>query len=126
MVQPVQSCANSKNTDQCRANKNHADESWRVPAKERRERVLEFIEEHDMPLPPLAIFAGMVRQYKITFSYRTTQNILKDLVESGDAFRVDTDSLRDGDLAAVADDSSKRRSYYFITDQGRDRIGRGD
>jgi len=74
-----------------------------------------------MPLPPLAIFAGMRRQYRATFSYRTTQNILSDLVESGDAFRVDTTQLREGEIRAVDDDDSARRTYYFVTEAGRER-----
>ncbi|CCQ33899.1 hypothetical protein HTIA_1775 [Halorhabdus tiamatea SARL4B] len=30
------------------------------------------------------------RQYRVTFSYRTLQNILNDLVDLADLFRVDT------------------------------------
>jgi len=74
-----------------------------------------------MPLPPLAIFAGMRRQYRATFSYRTTQNILSDLVDAGDVFRVDTSELRNGVISEVDDDGA-RRTYYFITDAGRDRV----
>lgn len=93
-----------------------------MPAEERRLRVLEFLQEHDMPLPPLAIFYGMYRHYRITFSYRTTQNMLRDLVDSGHVMRVDPKKLREGDLERVADDSSRRRTYYYITQEGRERI----
>jgi len=95
-------------------------EEGRVPPRERRRRVVEFLAEHDMPLPPLAIFAGMRRQYRATFSYRTTQNILSDLVESGDVFRVDTGTLREGEIREIDDDSA-RRTYYFVTEAGRER-----
>ena len=90
-----------------------------VPPEERRQRVLDFLAEHDMPLPPLAIYAGMRRQYRITFSYRTIQNILGDLVDSGHVFRVDTKKLQEGEITEV--ESGSRRTYYFITDSGRDR-----
>lgn len=95
-----------------------------VPPEERRQRVLDFLAEHDMPLPPLAIYAGMRRQYRITFSYRTIQNILGDLTEDGYAFRVDTKKLQDGKIEAV--DDASRRTYYFITDKGRERVNDKD
>jgi len=94
-----------------------------MPPEDRRELVLEFIAETDVPLPPLAIWGGLNRQYRVTFSYRTLQNILEDLVESGDIFRVDTSALRDGNIEPVEGDASSRRSYYFITEAGLDRLG---
>jgi predicted transcriptional regulator len=90
-----------------------------VPPEERRKQVLEFISEHDMALPPLAIYAGMNRQYRLTFSYRTVQNILSELVDRGLLFRVDTKSLRNGEIVPVEGDDA-RRAYYFLTDEGRD------
>lgn len=98
------------------------DENPDMAPEARREFVLSFIDEHDMPLPPLAIWAGMNQHYRVTFSYRTMQNILSDLVEQGDLFRVDTSALREGEVREIADDGSSRRSYYYITDAGRERV----
>jgi hypothetical protein len=116
-----QNCVNSKENEKNDTGFTAPPKRTSVPPSERRRQVLEFLAEHDMPLPPLAIFAGMRRQYRATFSYRTTQNILSDLVESGDVFRVDTTQLRDGEIRAVGDDDSARRTYYFVTDAGRER-----
>lgn len=99
------------------------EEDRHVPPEERRMLVLEFINEHDMPLPPLAIYAGLVRQYRITFAYRTIQNILKELVEEGSLIRVDTKKLREGDIEPLGDTESRRRAYYFITTEGKERVG---
>jgi len=115
-------CANCSSSDQSGADKGQVCETDSVPPEDRRERVLEFIAEHDMPLPPLAIYAGMIRQYRITFSYRTIQNIVSELVEGGDLFRVDTTELRDGNLTEISEDGGRRRTYYFVTEQGRERV----
>jgi Fe2+ or Zn2+ uptake regulation protein len=90
-----------------------------VPPEDRREAVLKFIYEHDMALPPLAIFAGLKRQQGIHFSYRTVQNILSDLMDAG---LVDTTKLREGEGIQPVDGGSGRRSYYFITEEGRKRV----
>ncbi|WP_123539426.1 helix-turn-helix domain-containing protein [Halosimplex salinum] len=93
-----------------------------MPAEDRRVLVLEFLAEHDMPLPPLAIYSGLVRYHRITFSYRTVQNILSELTENGDIYRVDTSALRDGEITPIDDDESSRRAYYHITEQGKERV----
>ena len=101
---------------------NGASKDESVPPEARRKKVLKFIGQHDIALPPLAIYAGLRRQEDITFSYRTVQNALSDLVEDGYAVRVDTDSLRkDGDIEPVQEGAA-RRAYYFITDAGREYI----
>ena len=84
--------------------------------------MLKFIYEHDMALPPLAIFAGLKRQQGIHFSYRTVQNILSDLMDAGLVERVDTTKLREGEGIQPVDGGSGRRSYYFITEEGRKRV----
>ena len=114
-------CTNSNQSETIAVTNNNGTDDDNVPPEERREQVLEFLDEHDMPLPPLAIYAGMYHQYRITFSYRTIQNILGDLVEDGYAFRVDTKKLQDGEIRAVENGGS-RRTYYFITDEGRERV----
>ncbi|WP_254271114.1 hypothetical protein [Haloarcula marina] len=93
-----------------------------MPPEARREMVLEFVAQQDIPLPPLAIWAGLNRHFRVTFSYRTMQNILNDLVEDGDLFRVDTQKLREGEITPIEGDSSSRRAYYFITDAGLERV----
>ena len=84
--------------------------------------VLDFIAQHEMALPPLAIWGGINREYRVTFSYRTMQNILSDLVESGDLFKVDPEILREEAEIREVPNPSGRRSYYFITEKGRERI----
>jgi len=94
-----------------------------VPSEERRDQVLRFLSEHDMALPPLAIYAGLRRQKNITFGYRTVQNALADLLEQDLVKRVDTVRLReDGRIEEVSEEGDKRRGYYFITDAGKVRV----
>lgn len=122
MSRATQDSVNSSKNDNSGGPNNDVDDNRNVPPEHRREKVLAFIAEHDIALPPLAIYAGLKRQKDITFSYRTVQNALSDLVEDGDLQKVDTDKLRDeGEIKSVGD-SSGRRSYYFITDQGRERL----
>jgi len=103
-------------------NKRQVTDGRDMPPEARRELVLEFVVHHDIPLPPLAIWAGLNRQHRVTFSYRTMQNILSDLVDSGDLFKVDTEKLRDGEISEIEGDSSSRRAYYFATEQGIERV----
>jgi predicted transcriptional regulator len=119
----MDNCYNNNRNESITVAKNQAVDFGSVPAEDRRVLVLEFLAEHDMPLPPLAIYAGLVRHHRITFSYRTVQNILSDLTEGGDLYRVDTSDLRDGEITPIGDDdSSRRRAYYHITEQGKERI----
>ena len=115
-------CANRNKTDKSGMTNKPASDDESVPPAERRRKVLRFIEEHDMPLPPLAIYAGLKRQEGITFSYRTVQNALADLVEEGSLIRVDTKALKDEDEIVPIEDGGGRRSYYFITTEGRERL----
>jgi len=66
-------CDNNDKNEDITVAKNQAVDFETVPAEDRRVLVLEFLAEHDMPLPPLAIYAGLVRHHRITFSYRTVQ-----------------------------------------------------
>lgn len=95
-----------------------------MPSEERRNEVLVFLKEHDIALPPLAIYAGLKREKNITFSYRTVQNSLSDLLEDGLVMRVDTTQLRKNSTIKPVDEESGRRSYYFITDDGRKRLNK--
>lgn len=118
----IPDCVYSSNIDLSGGNKPLSSDGGGMPPEARRKLVLEFIAEHDFPLPPLAIWAGLKRQHRVTFAYRTLQNILSDLVESGDVFRVDTGALRDGNIEPIEGDPAGRKSYYFITQQGRERL----
>jgi len=112
---------NSRKNDNSDGPNKSVSDNGNVPPEERREKVLAFLAEHDIALPPLAIYGGLKRQEGITFSYRTIQNALSDLIEDGMVQRVDTDKLRsDGEIHPI-EDSSGRRSYYFITEKGRKR-----
>jgi len=95
-----------------------------VTAEDRRDLVLSFLVEVDIPLPPTAVYAGIRRKYNATFAYRTTQEILKDLVDEGYAIRVNTKQLREkGDIKEIENDPDRRkRAYYFPTDEGRERV----
>lgn len=122
MAKAQQDSVNSRKNDNSGGSNKTVVNNGNVPPEERREKVLAFIAEHNMALPPLAIYAGLKRQEGITFSYRTIQNALSDLVEAGDVEKVDTDKLRsDGRIEAIDDDSG-RRSYYFITEKGLERL----
>jgi len=103
-----------------------AGESGDVPPSERERIVLEFLDEHGIALPPKAIYRGLKVQRNITFSYRTVQNILKRLRENGQVMRVDKDALDDGEVRPLPEDATDRRTYYFITDDGRARLGRDE
>jgi hypothetical protein len=113
---------NRRSSDNSVENKHPTREEGYMPPEARRNLVLEFIDEHDMPLPPLAIWGGLNRQYRVTFSYRTLQNILSDLVDEGDVFRVDTTILKEEGRVEEVEDSSGRRAYYYITEEGRERV----
>ena len=122
MSKATQDSVNSRKNDNSGGSNNGVDDNANVPPEHRREKVLAFIAEHDIALPPLAIYAGLKRQEEITFSYRTVQNALSDLVENGDVEKVDTDKLRDEGTIEAVGDSTGRRSYYFITEQGIERL----
>lgn len=94
----------------------------RMPPREREDKVLKFIEEHEIALPPKAIYRGLKVQEDITFSYRTVQNILSRMNERGLVMRCDKDELDDGRIVKLPDDASGRRTYYFITKDGRTRL----
>jgi predicted transcriptional regulator len=95
-----------------------------VPPKDREQMVLEFLAEHGFPLPPKAIYRGLRVKRNITFAYRTVQNILARLLEEGEVMRVDKDALDEGEIKPLPDEEAGRRTYYYITEKGLERIGR--
>jgi len=122
MSKAPKNSVNSRKDDNSGGSNKTVTDNENVPPEDRREKVLAFLGEHDIALPPLAIYAGLKRQEGITFSYRTVQNALSDLIEEGYVQKVDTDKLRDKGQIVPVGDSSGRRSYYFITEEGRKRV----
>jgi hypothetical protein len=93
-----------------------------MPPKDREDQVLNFFVEHGFPLPPKALYRALKVTEEITYGYRTVQNILGRLHDDGFLMRLDKDELDKGRIVPLADDQSNRRTYYFITDKGRDRL----
>ena len=94
-----------------------------VTRRDREDLVLEFFVEQDIALPPAAVYRGLKRHYRITFTYKTTRRIMRDLAKEDFLMRCDSAALDDGRMEPLPDDAEDRRTYYFITDQGRERIG---
>ncbi|GAB6878216.1 hypothetical protein JCM17823_04900 [Halorubrum gandharaense] len=102
----------------------HVGSKWEfMPAEEREDEVLLFLYEHGIALPPKAIFRGLKVERDITFSYRTIQNILSRLNDSGHVMRCDKEALDQGEIQPLSEDQSGRRTYYYITESGIERIG---
>lgn len=93
-----------------------------VPRDDREDLLLSYLAEKNIALPPAAVYRGLKREYRITFSYRTTQRILQALGEEGYVVRCDKDALDRGEIKPLPDDEEDRRTYYFITEKGRERI----
>jgi len=85
--------------------------------------ILTFMYEYEIPLQPKALYGGLINQQNITFSYRTVQNKVADLTESKDIERVIIDT-KDGKIKPLNDENSRKRAYYLITEQGRNRFER--
>lgn len=94
--------------------------SLTMPELDKRQLVLAFLAEHDIPLGPIGIYGGLVHTQDITFSYSTVQNIMRELAEQGAVERVQIDPSA-GEVRPLPDDGD-RRAYYLITDQGRERL----
>jgi len=97
-----------------------------MPPEAREDKVLQFFVDHDFPLPPKALFRAMKVSEGITFSYSTVQNILSRLLEEGYVCRLNKDKLDEGILEPLPEGESGRRTYYFITEKGRERLERSD
>jgi len=118
MSDKPQDCITESSTEIFDANKSTAGDGGYVPAEDRREETLEFLADHQIPLPPKAIYRAMKVERNINFSYRTVQNILSELSESGLVAKVDMKELDDGNLVEMDDDANSSRAYYMITNQG--------
>jgi len=93
-----------------------------MPPEAREDKVLQFFVDHGFPLPPKALYRALKVSEGITFSYSTVQNILSRLLEDGYVCRLDKDKLDDGIIEPIPESESGRRTYYFITEKGRERV----
>jgi DNA-binding MarR family transcriptional regulator len=114
--------ANRHQTDKFDGDTTPVDQEGRMPPEEREDKVLNFLEDHGIALPPKAIYRGLKVQQDITFAYRTVQNILRRLNDEGYVMRCDKDALDEGRIERIPEDTADRRTYYFITDEGRARL----
>ena len=118
MVDKPQDCITGYSVEIFDGNKSTASDGGYVPAEDRREETLDFLADHQIPLPPKAIYRAMKVERGINFSYRTVQNILSELSQSGLVAKVDMKELDDGNLVEMDEDASTSRAYYMITNQG--------
>jgi len=118
MADVPQDCITESNGEIFDADKVAAGDGGYVPAEDRREETLDFLADHQIPLPPKAVYRAMKIERNINFSYRTVQNILSELSKSGLVAKVDMKELDDGNLVELDEDESSTRAYYMITNQG--------
>jgi len=97
-----------------------------MPPEAREDKVLQFFVDHGFPLPPKALYRALKVSEGITFSYSTVQNILSRLLEEGYVCRLDKDKLDEGIIEPISESESGRRTYYYITEKGRDRVESSD
>jgi len=67
----------------------------------------------------MSIYGGLIYQQNITFSYRTVQNKVSDLVEKGDLKRVKVDTSEG--LVKDMEGSESARAHYLVTESGVER-----
>lgn len=122
MPKEDQDSANSSKSERFKEAITRSSEPSDVPPEERRIEVLDFLVEHQMPLPPVAIYRGLKLQRSITFGDSTVQNICTELADGGDLIRVDKKALDNGVIKPLPDDETDRRAWYYPTDAGRERL----
>ncbi|TKX85326.1 ArsR family transcriptional regulator [Halorubrum sp. SS5] len=74
-----------------------------MPKEERKRTILRFLYDRQVMLPPKPLHDNLEAYEGVTFSYRTTKRLCKELVEEGLLRYVD-----------------KGKGYYQITDLGRE------
>lgn len=70
----------------------------------------------------MAIFRALKVKREITFEYRTTQDILRRLLDEGYVMRCNKEALNEGRIEPLPEDSDGRRTYYYLTEKGLDRV----
>jgi predicted transcriptional regulator len=122
-VPKIPNSSTRRNSENSGANIMAPENSGCMPTEEREDAILQFFVEHGIPLPPKALYRGLKVQQNVTFSYRTVQNILGRLNDEGMVVRCDKEALDDGRIEPVPEGENGRRTYYFITEEGRKRLG---
>jgi len=74
-----------------------------MPPKERDELILQFLENHDVALPPTPLYFNMKRKMTVTFTKKTLRRRLGSMQDRGLL-----NHIQEGD------------GYYAITDKGRE------
>lgn len=98
------------------------DSGSRVPPEDREDQLLAFFTEHEIAVPPRVLFRALKVQHNITFSHSTVENILYRLRDDSEVMRVDKNALDNGKIVELPEDATDRRTYYFITEKGRERL----
>ena len=96
--------------------KSSLSDSVDVPQVSSELAILAFMAEHQIPLQPMSIYGGLIHQQNITFSYRTVQNKVAELVDSADLKRVKVDTS-DGVVRDI-EQSDSGRAHYLVTPKG--------
>lgn len=86
--------------------------------EERRQVVLKFMADHELALPPRAIYRNLRLHEAVTFSYSSVLNYLEEYVEEGHITRIEPQPLADREVVPVEDEDS--RAYYLITQSGKE------
>jgi DeoR/GlpR family transcriptional regulator of sugar metabolism len=84
----------------------------------RKDVLLEFLAEHDLALPPLAIHRNLILHERLIVSESTVQNYLDELQEEGLVERVNPHALGEREIEPATEDTGGR-AYYLVTDKGR-------
>lgn len=103
------------------------DQNQDVPAEPRQVLELRLLDNVGFPLPPIAVYAGLHVRHHVTFSYSTLQKDLRNLSKKEDLIRISTKALKERKLEEIPrEEWGERRSYYMISEQGRERLKERD
>ena len=73
-----------------------------MPKEERRRTILKFLNDRQVMLPPKPLHDNLEVYEEVTFSYRTTKRLCKELVDEG-----------------LLEYVERGKGYYKVTDCGR-------
>jgi len=91
-----------------------------LPKEDAKLLVLDFMSTYDVPMPPTVLHRGLRLKMRFTYSDETLLNYLDELVADKLVARVYPRELENRDIVPV--DDPKVRSYYLITDAGREQL----
>lgn len=115
-----QGSGNYNKTDKFGVNLSLADERNDMVSGKRENQLemLEFLAEHNLALPPAAIYRNLRFNHEVRYSKNTCDNYLDELSERGLVEKVDPKKLKELEAVPLSEDSN-RRGYYRITEQGK-------